>query len=124
MAPALKTAQQMVDFCRTYGMGKGISQSWDLKHFAIIEETLSANEHVLTVFEGMHNYVSISKHDGYFAFAVTTKRFIIAQKKVVGSVLQTVSLENVNDITFRKKTGYKNYYHRHNKGNFQRCGGL
>lgn len=103
MAVTLKTAQDMYNFCQDHGMGKGNSQSWDLKHFQLIEETLSPNEHVLTVFEGLHNYASLSKHDKNFAYAVTTKRFIMAQKKAIGSVLQTVSLSNVNDITFQKK---------------------
>lgn len=103
MAVSLKTAQEMYDYCQKYGMGKGSSKSWDIKHFGLIEENLSPNEQVLTVFIGLHNFISISKHDKNFAYAVTTKRFIMAQKKPIGSIVQTVSLSNVNDITFHKK---------------------
>ena len=53
-------------------------------------------------FIGFHNSVSFSKNDGYFAYALTNKRIMMAQKKaIVGEVFQTVSLNNINDITFK-----------------------
>lgn len=93
----------MVAYCQAHKLGSGLSTSWDLKHFSLIEDTLLPGEKVYLVFEGLHNYQSTTKHDKNFAYAITSKRIIMAQKKTIGSVLQTVSLNNVNDITFRKK---------------------
>ena len=57
-------------------------------------------ECVFFPFIGLHNYVSATKHDNNFAYAVTNKRILMAQKKMIGQTIQTVSWENVNDITF------------------------
>ena len=103
MADSLNTAEKMVAYCQAHKLGNGMSTSWDLKHFSLIEDTLLSGETVYLVFEGLHNYQSTTKHDKNFAYAITSKRIILAQKKVIGSVLQTISLQNVNDITFRKK---------------------
>lgn len=52
-------------------------------------------------FIGLHNYQSMTKHDSNFAYAITNKRIIMAQKQTIaGEKLQTVYLDNVNDITF------------------------
>lgn len=101
-----RTAEEMYKYCEYHKLGVGISKSWSLKHFGLIADSLNQDEQILTVFAGFHNYKSISQHDGNFAYAVTNKRFIIAQKKLIGSVLQTVSLSNVNDITMNKKLIY------------------
>ena len=58
-------------------------------------------EEVLMTFIGLHNYISPTKHDQNYAYAITNKRIIMAQKKLVGEVCQTVSIDNVNDITFK-----------------------
>ena len=50
-------------------------------------------------FIGLHNYVSMTKHDNNFAYAITNKRVIMAQQKVIGQVVQSVLLKNLNDIT-------------------------
>ena len=92
-----------------------MSTSWDLKHFSLIEDTLLSGETVYLVFEGLHNYQSTTKHDKNFAYAITSKRIILAQKKVIGSVLQTISLQ---------KACYGNHYHRYHKRDLSCCLGL
>nr|WP_279325660.1 PH domain-containing protein [Clostridium tertium] len=77
----------------------GTDKSWALKHFQLIEKSLGSDEEILMCFIGLHNYISSSKHDSNFAYAVTNKRIIMAQKKMLGEIIQTVSLKNVNDIT-------------------------
>lgn len=52
-------------------------------------------------FIGLHNYISMTQHDNNFAYVVTNKRFMIAQKRLIGEVFQTISLDNVNDITLK-----------------------
>lgn len=96
----MRTAQEMIQFCKDNKLGQGTIKGWDVKHFTLIENSLNSGEDVLFVFEGLHNYQSAAKHDGNFAYAVTNKRFIMAQKKLLGETVQSVSLENVNDITF------------------------
>lgn len=98
----MKTAKEMFNFCKKNKFGKGNTESWTLKHFTVIENQLSSGEDVLLCFVGLHNFVSMTKHDNNFAYAITNKRIIMAQKKVVGEVVQTVLLDNINDITYKK----------------------
>ncbi|GAA0757980.1 PH domain-containing protein [Clostridium sartagoforme] len=94
-----RNANDMYQYCIDNNYGMGLDKSWSLKHFQLIENALSSDEKVLMCFIGLHNYVSSGKHDSNFAYAVTNKRIIMAQKKMVGEIIQTISLKNVNDIT-------------------------
>ncbi len=97
-----ESAKNMYDYAVANGFGHGFNSKWGIKHFSVIQEHLLPNECVLMTFIGLHNYESSSKHDNHFAYALTNKRFIMAQKKTIsGEICQTVSLENVNDITFK-----------------------
>lgn len=96
----MRTAEEMYNYCLSNNFGSGLSRGWALKHFGIIESALRSDEEVRMCFIGLHNYVSPTKHDMNFAYAISTKRIIMAQKKVIGQILQTVLLDNVNDITF------------------------
>ena len=96
----MNKAEQMYEYCIDNNFGKGISKKWAIKHFDIIGKNLMQNEQVLMCFCGLHNYLSISKHDGYFAYAITDKRIMISQKKIIGEKFQSISLKNVNDVTF------------------------
>jgi len=96
----MKTAQEMYDFCKEKKYGQGFSQSSALKHFKIIEKSLSADEEAVLCFIGLHNFVSATKHDSNYAYAVTKKRIVMAQQKIIGEAIQSVFLDNINDITF------------------------
>ena len=101
-ASAQNAAKNMYDYAVANGFGQGFNAKWGIKHFSIIQEHLLPNERVLMTFIGLHNYESTSNHDKNFAYAITNKRFIMAQKQTIsGEIFQTVSLENVNDITFK-----------------------
>jgi len=95
----LRTSSDMYQYCIDNNYGQGMSKSWGLKHFQLIENSISTDEKILMCFIGLHNYISMSKHDFNFAYAITNKRVIMAQKKIVGEIIQTVSLKNLNDIT-------------------------
>ena len=99
---ALRTEQQMYDYAESNGLISQVSKNWSIKHFRMIAESLDADESVLTAFVGFHNYKSMSQHDGCFAYVITNKRFIMAQKKLIGGICQAVSLQNINDITLKK----------------------
>ncbi|MGU8907281.1 PH domain-containing protein [Clostridium perfringens] len=98
----LSTAEGMYKYCLDNKFGSGWNEKWGIKHFKLIEENLLPNEEVKMVFIGLHNYISSTKHDGNFAYAITNKRIIMAQKKqITGENFQTISLDNINDITFK-----------------------
>lgn len=98
----MKTAKEMFDFTKKHKFGKSNTDSWTLKHFTLIEQQLSPSEEVLLCFMGLHNYVSLTKHDNNFAYAITDRRIIIAQKRIVGEIIQTILLNNINDLTYKK----------------------
>lgn len=59
------------------------------------------DEYIILPFIGLHNYISASKHDRNYAYAVTNKRIIMAQKGFIGAKVQTIYLNNINDITYK-----------------------
>lgn len=98
----LQLAEGMYNYCKQNGYGSGWNEKWGVKHFQVIEKSLMDKEEVLMTFIGLHNYESPTKHDNYFAYAITNKRIIMAQKNMIaGENLQTVYLDNINDITFK-----------------------
>jgi len=97
----VKTAKEMYKFCCDNKFGEGMNKKWGLKHFALIEQALSEDEEAIVCFIGLHNYVSATQHDSNFAYAVTNKRIIMAQQKIIGQNFQSVSIENINDITMK-----------------------
>lgn len=98
----MHTAEEMYNYCIThnFGGGVGVTKSWALKHFEVLEENLMRNEVVYMTFIGLHNYKSLSKNDGNYAYAITNKRIMMGQHLALGRKnFQTVKLENINDIT-------------------------
>lgn len=41
----------------------------------------------------------MTKHDNNYAYAISNKRIIMAQKKLIGETLQSVAINNLNDVT-------------------------
>lgn len=99
----LTNGDQMSEFCTEFGLGNGTSKKWTLKHFTLLADNLSAGEYAIFCFVGLHNYISASKHDGNFAYAITNKRILMAQQKLFGNNVQSIMVNQINDVT--KKTG-------------------
>lgn len=98
----MRTGEELYHYAASNGYGTGVNEKWGIKHFSIIAEHLLPDETVLMTFIGLHNYESMTKHDSNFAYAITDKRIIMAQKHTFsGEKLQTVSLNNINDITLK-----------------------
>lgn len=95
----MRSAQSMYNWCVEQGYGKGFSQGTALKHFQLIADTLLPGEEAHIVFIGLHNFRSMTKHDQNFAYAITEKRIIMAQHRLFGGVVQTVAIDQINDIT-------------------------
>ncbi|APH18878.1 PH domain-containing protein [Clostridium botulinum] len=98
---SLGTAKEMYDYCIHNGFGSGWNEKWGVKHFKIIEDNLMGDEKVYMTFIGMHKSVYSNEDGGYFAYAITNRRIMLSQKSAVaGETFKSVSLENINDITF------------------------
>lgn len=95
----MRTAEEMYQYCLDNNFGEGMNKKWGVKHFALIEQALRPDEDVIMCFIGLHNYVSATKHDNNFAYAITSKRIIMAQQKMIGQNFQTVEIDNLNDVT-------------------------
>lgn len=95
----MKTTNEFVEYCKTNNTGTGFNEKWLNKHFAVIEKNLMNGEEGKVAFVGLKDYESVTKHDGNFAYLITDKRIIIAQKKLIGESVVTVSLKNINDIS-------------------------
>lgn len=102
----MRTAQEFYQFCLDHGYGQGFNTKNSIKHFEIIEKNLGADETVLFAFIGLHNYVSMSKHDNNFGYVVTDKRIMLGQKKVIGENFQSIALNKINDITYTSGIAY------------------
>ncbi len=96
---ALQTAEQMYQYCVDNKLGSGTTKGWSIKHFQLLIDNLKAGEEIYCVFIGLHNYKSMTKHDNNYAYAVTNKRIIMAQHKLLGVSVQSVNIDNINDIT-------------------------
>ncbi|WP_368258861.1 PH domain-containing protein [Enterococcus gallinarum] len=99
----LTSGDRMAEFCSTFGFGNGTSKKWTQKHFGLLSSNLSSDEYAIFCFVGLHNYVSATKHNSNYAFAITNKRILMAQQKLVGSNVQSIKLDLINDVT--KQTG-------------------
>lgn len=95
----LRHAAGMYAYCEENDLGHGNFKSWDLKHFQLIEDALDDDEKVFIAFIAL-NAGSSNKNGGYCAYAVTSKRIIMAQKRLSGQFFQIISLKNVNDVTY------------------------
>lgn len=102
----MRTAQEMYNYSIENDFGKGTSSKQSLKHFKVIEDTLMKDEEVLMTFIGLHNFESLAKHENNYAYAVTNKRIIMAQKKLLaGENIKMVLLHLLNDISLETATG-------------------
>lgn len=95
----MRKAEEMYNYCVKNGYGKGLTKGWSIKHFKVLEENLISGEEVYMTFIGLKDYVSATKHDGNYAYAITNKRIIFGQKKVLGQNFKSVVLDRLNDIS-------------------------
>lgn len=100
----MKTGQEMYDFSAKNGYGSGML-GWGQKSFEVVAKNLMPDEEALICFIGLH-YSSPEHHCGNFAYAITNKRLILGQKKVIGETVQFINLDNINDITLSTNAIY------------------
>lgn len=89
----LNTADGMFNYCRHIGCSYGKSPTWGHDNFGIIEASLTPNEKVVFSFVGRPEL------GDYFAYAITNRRLIYGIKRLIGTVVKSISLDKINDIT-------------------------
>ena len=99
----MKTAEEIYKYCIDNNFGMGMTKSWTLKHFSIIEKILQDDEEIHVAFVGLHDYKSLSNHKNNCAYAITNKRMIVAQKKFIGEYLQIIELKDLRDVSIDTK---------------------
>ena len=100
----MKTGQEMYNFSAKNGYGTGML-GWGQKSFEVVAKNLMSDEEALICFIGLH-YTSPEHHCGNFAYAITNKRLILGQKKIIGEIVQFINLDNINDITLSTNAIY------------------
>lgn len=100
----MKTGQEMYEYSTRNGFGKGM-MGFGQKSFDVVAKNLMPDEDALICFIGIH-YPSSNKNQGNFAYAITNKRLILGQKKVIGETVQFINLDNINDITLSTNAFY------------------
>lgn len=98
------TGEELHQLCLKNGFGMGFNKSQASKHFDLAAKQLNPNEKVLLAFMGLHNLETVSKHEFNYAYVITDKRILMAQKKLVGENIKTVLWDNLNDITLSTST--------------------
>lgn len=98
----MSRAENMYSYCKENKFGSGFNEKWGVKHFKILQDNLIRGEKVLMTFIGLHNYISTTKHDSNYAYAITNKRILFGQKSLTGERFKAVNHERINDITFNK----------------------
>ena len=99
----MRTAQEMFDFVQENKFLTAETKKMTRLHFELIEEALEPDEDVLFCFVGMHNASSLTKSEGYYAYAFTNKRIIYGRRNLVGRTVSTLLYDNLNDITTENK---------------------
>lgn len=99
----MKTADKMLEFMKLHKLGSGVISANEKRHFKVLAKQLKPNEDIDVCFMGLHNYKSMSNHNGYWAYGITKDKIIMAQNRVIGEHVLVVSLRNINDVFM--KTG-------------------
>ncbi|MEK9197113.1 PH domain-containing protein [Ureibacillus sp. FSL E2-3493] len=98
----MSRAENMYQYCKDNNFGSGFTDKWGVKHFKVLQDNLLRGEKVLMTFIGLHNYISATKHDSNYAYAITNKRILFGQKSLTGEKFKAVQFDKINDITFQK----------------------
>lgn len=90
----LKTADQMLRYCKEHDMDGGARWNRNRSHFQVIADDLKPGEYALIAFTGLMGGFN-------WGFAVTKERIIIGQERMLSHFVKSVYLDKLNDITMR-----------------------
>lgn len=100
----MKTTDEMLIYVLENGFGV-VAKKED-RNFVLIEQALHDDEVVMVAFAGLLNFVSQKEHSSSYAFAITNKRLIMAQKGIFNVNIQTILMKHITNITFSSNTKY------------------
>ena len=97
----LKTPEEMYQFSCDHGYGTGFGPTWGKKNFRWVQRNLLPGEQVFFTFVGLHRFRSMSYHQRNFAYAITNKRIVMGQVRVLNLTrLESVPLNAILNISF------------------------
>lgn len=101
----MRTAEEIYKYIidNQFGTGNMIKS-----HARMIEQSLFGDEEVLIAWSGDYrpggNGTMMGGHGlAGMVFALTDKRIMWAKKKMIGSVVKSINLKKVNDVSFRQE---------------------
>ncbi|MGM0213632.1 PH domain-containing protein [Enterococcus sp. AZ109] len=100
----MKTAEEMYDYCKDKGYFSGSDRNFTLKLFNVIADHLRQDEEVKLCFIGVHNRKSPTKDDGFYGYALTNRRFVMGQKRLIGDDLKSIPLTSLQDLQLRMES--------------------
>lgn len=95
------TGELLYEMSVENGAGVGLTRATAIKHFDLIALNLVDDEEVIFTFIGYYNWDTQNKLTNNCAFAITNKRIIIAQNKLIGDFSQSISLDRINDVSIK-----------------------
>ena len=95
------TGELLYEMSVENGAGVGLTRATAIKHFNLIALNLVDDEEVIFTFIGYYNWDTQNKLTNNCAFAITNKRIMIAQNKLIGDFSQSISLDRINDVSIK-----------------------
>ena len=97
----MREAEDLYTYSCAHNFGKGISRSWGIQSFRLVEKALEAEESAYLAFIGLHRFHSMSAHQRNFAYAFTNKRIIMAQMRPFWRTrMESVPLNAILNLSF------------------------
>lgn len=97
----MRSAEEMYNYCKDKGYFSGSDRNFTLKLFNVIANHLGQDEEVKVCFIGVHNRKSPTKDDGFYGYALTNRRFMMGQKRLIGEDLKSIPISNLQDMQLK-----------------------
>ncbi|WP_338547658.1 SHOCT domain-containing protein [Emergencia sp. JLR.KK010] len=98
----MRTAEEMVEYCKRKGTASGRTK-WKLReHFSLIEEALGKDEYVMCCFAATYHVQSIHQGGEAHVEALTNKRLLIAREGLMQVGISAIRYDDINEIKIVK----------------------
>ncbi|MEY8364541.1 SHOCT domain-containing protein [Anaerovoracaceae bacterium 41-7] len=98
----MRTAEEMVEYCKREGTASGRTK-WKLReHFSLIEEALGEDEYVMCCFAATYHVQSIHQGGESHVEALTNKRLLIAREGLMQVGISAIRYDDINEIKIVK----------------------
>lgn len=96
----LRKAEDLYMFSCVHNLGKGLSRSWGLNSFRIVEQAMQEEEYAYLSFIGLHRFHSMSAHQRNYAYALTNRHLIMAKMRPFWrTTLEIVPLNEIRNLS-------------------------